>query len=199
MIELYGSPMSSAGRTRWMLEEVGVSYEYRRVDTRAGQTRTPEYLRMYGGGTVPVLRDCDLVLGESMAINFYLAEKYGPDLLPKGLIERAQAMQWSFWAITMAQPDLLTVMFDGMKPKEARKPDAVEAAKKRLIPLLAHLDQSLTGRDYLVASRFTVADCNTGSIANIARATGLLESLPNARAWMERLAARPAYQRAAKD
>ena len=144
MIELYGSPMSSAGRTRWMLEEVGVSYEYRRVDTRAGQTRTPEYLRMYGGGTVPVLRDGDLVLGESMAINFYLAEKYGPDLLP-------------------------------------------------------NLDQSLTGRDYLVASRFTVADCNTGSIANIARATGLLESLPNARAWMERLAARPAYQRAAKD
>ena len=82
MIELYGSPMSSAGRTRWMLEEVGVSYEYRRVDTRAGQTRTPEYLRMYGGGTVPVLRDGDLVLGESMAINFYLAEKYGPDLGP---------------------------------------------------------------------------------------------------------------------
>ena len=74
--------MSSSARSRWMLEEVGVSYEYRRVDTRAGQSRTPEYLRMHGGGKVPVLRDGDVVLGESMAINFYLAEKYGPELLP---------------------------------------------------------------------------------------------------------------------
>jgi glutathione S-transferase len=199
MIELYGSPNSSSARTRWMLEEVGVSYEYRRVDTRAGQSRTPEYLRMYGGGRVPVLRDGDVVLGESMAINFYLAEKYGPELLPKGLIERAHAMQWSFWAITMLQTDLLTVMFDGMKPKESRNPEAVDAAKKRLTPLLTHLDQSLTNREYLVANRFTVADCNAGSVANLARATGLLAPLPNALAWMERLAARSAFQRASKD
>ena len=199
MIELYGSPNSSSARTRWMLEEVGVSYEYRRVDTRAGQARTPEYLRMYGGGCVPVLRDGDVVLGESMAINFYLAEKYGPELLPKGLLERAQAMQWSFWAITMLQPDLLTVMFDGMKPKDSRKPEAVDSAKKRLAPLLTHLDQSLANREYLVTNRFTVADCNAGSVANLARATGLLAALPNTLAWMERLAARPAFQRAAKD
>jgi glutathione S-transferase len=127
-----------------------------------------------------------------MAINFYLAEKYKPELVPSDLMERAQAYQWSFWAITNLQPDLLTVMFEGGKP-------SAEAAKGRLQPLLAFLEQSLVGRQYLLGNRFTVADVNAASVVNLARHTGLLAGLPSASAWMERLAARPAYQRAAKD
>ena len=199
MIELYGSPMSSSGRTRWMLEEVGLPYDYKRIDTRSGQTKSDEYLRIYPGGKVPALRDGDLVLGESMAINFYLAEKYKPELMPSDLVERAQAYQWSFWALTNVQPDLLEVMFDAMKPPAQRSPQAVESAKERLRPLLGFLEHSLVGRQYLIGNRFTVADVNAGSVVNLARHTGMLQGLPNASAWMERLAARPAYQRAAKD
>jgi glutathione S-transferase len=199
MIELYGSPMSSSGRTRWMLEEIGVTYDYKRVDTRNGGTRTPEYLRMYGGGKVPVLRDGDLTLGESMAINFYLAEKYKPELMPSDLAQRAQVYQWSFWATTNLQPELLTVMFEGMKPAEQRQPALADAAKDRAAPQLAFVEQALAGREFLVGNRFSVADVNAGSVANLARATRLLAGYPNASAWMERLAARPAYQRAAKD
>jgi glutathione S-transferase len=199
MIELYGSPMSSSGRTRWMLEEVGIPYDYKRIDTRSGQTKSEEYLRIYPGGKVPALRDGDLVLGESMAINFYHAEKYKPEFVPSDLVERAQAYQWSFWALTNVQPDLLTVMFDGMKPPPQRQAEVVEAAKARLQPLLAFLEQSLVGRQYLLGNRFTIADVNAASVVNLARHTGLLANLPNALGWMERLAARPAYQRAAKD
>ena len=197
MIEFFGSPASSSGRSRWMLEEVGVPYEYKRVDVRAGQCKTPQFTRMYGGATVPVLRDGDLVLGESIAINFYLAEKYQPELLPSDLALRAQAYQWSLWAITNVQPDLLTVMFDAMKPAEQRNPPAVDAAKLRLEPQLAFIDRALEGHAYLVGDRFTVADVNAGSVLNLARVTGLLMGLPNAGAWMERLVARPAFQRAA--
>jgi len=199
MIELYGSSMSSSGRTRWMLEEVGLPYEYKRIDARNGQTKSEEYLRIFPGGKVPALRDGDLVLGESMAINFYLAEKYKPELVPSNLVERAQAYQWSFWAITNLQPDLVTVMVDGMRPPGQQKPEAVASAKARLQPLLAFLEHSLVGRQYLLGNRFTVADVNAASVVNLARQTGLLATLPNAGAWMERLAARPAYQRASKD
>jgi glutathione S-transferase len=198
MIELFGSPASSSGRSRWMIEEVGVPYEYKRVDVRAGQCRTPEYTRMYGGATVPVLRDGDLVLGESIAINFYLAEKYAPELLPSDLALRGLAYQWSLWAITNVQPELLTVMFDAMKASEERNPPAVDAAKLRLAPQLAFLDRALEGREYLVGDRFTVADVNAGSVLNIARAMSLLVGLPNASTWMQRLTERPAFQRAAK-
>ena len=199
MIELYGSPASSSGRTRWMLEEVGVPYEYKRIDTRTAQTRSPEYLSVYPGGKIPALRDGDRVLGESMAINFYLAEKYKPELMPSDLLERAQVYQWSFWSLTNVQPDLLTIMFDSMRAPEVRNAPAVEAANARLAPLLAFLEQSLQGRDFLVGNRFTVADVNAGSVVTLARAIKLLDGLPNTSTWMERLAARPAYQRASKD
>lgn len=197
MIEFFGSPASSAGRSRWMLEEVGVPYDYKRVDVRAGQCKTPEYTRMYGGATVPVLRDGDLVMGESIAINFYLAEKYQPDLLPSDLALRAQCYQWSLWAITNIQPELLTVMFDAMKPADQRNPTAVDAAKLRLQPQLAFLERSLEGHEYLVGDRFTVADVNAGSVMNLARVTGQLSGYPSTGAWTERLVARPAFQRAA--
>jgi glutathione S-transferase len=198
MIELYGSPQSSSGRSRWMIEEVGVPYEYKRVDVRGGQCKTPEYTSMYGGATVPVLRDGDVVLGESIAINFYLAEKYAPELLPSDLALRGLVYQWSLWAITNVQPDVLSVMFDAMRPAEQKNPSVVDAAKLRLQPQLAFLDRALEGHEYLVGDRFTVADVNAGSVLNIARAIGLLGGLPNVGTWMERLTARPAFQRAAK-
>jgi glutathione S-transferase len=199
MIEMYGAPSSSSGRTRWMLEEIGVPYEYKRIDPRGAQTKSPEYLAVYAGGKIPALRDGDRVLGESMAINFYLAEKYAPELMPGDAFERAQVYQWSFWALTNVQPDLLTIMFDGMRAPEVQNPPVVEGAKTRLVPLLGFLEQSLAGKQYLVGDRFTVADVNAGSVVNLARAIKLLGSLPNTSAWMERLAARPAYQRASKD
>jgi glutathione S-transferase len=200
MIEFYGSPMSSAGRTRWMLEEVGVAYDYKRIDTRSGGTRTPEYLSMYAAGKVPVLRDGAFVLGESMAINLYLAEKYRPELLSGELTTRAQIYQWSFWSITNLQPELLTIMFDAMKPLEARQPAAAEKARVAADEMLQFVELSLAGREYLVGAQFSVADVNVGSVVNIAGACGLLTpELPLTTAWLARLRARPAFVRAARD
>jgi glutathione S-transferase len=200
MIEFYGSPMSSAGRTHWMLEEVGVAYAYKRVDTRSGATRSPEYLSMYAAGKVPVLRDGAFVLGESMAINLYLAEKYKPELLPSELTTRAQIYQWSFWSITNLQPELLTIMFDAMKPLEARQPAAAAKARSEADAMLEFLELSLSSHEYVVGAQFSVADVNVGSVVNIAAGCGLLTArLPLTTAWLARLRARPAFLRAAGD
>src|SRR3954462_4458911 len=100
MIQFSGSPASSAGRTHWLLEELGVPYEYRRGSARDGGTRTPEFLALNPSGKIPFLVDGEFKLFESIAINFYLAEKYGASLWPDDSARRALVYQWSLWAIT---------------------------------------------------------------------------------------------------
>ncbi len=73
MIQFFGAPMSSSGRTRWMLE-VDVPYEYTVVNLHDEEARR-RYLEIFPGGKVTYLVDGDVRLFESMAISFYLVEK----------------------------------------------------------------------------------------------------------------------------
>jgi glutathione S-transferase len=197
VIIFYGSPMSSAGRTHWMLEEVGVPYEYKRVDLRDEASRG-ELLSANPGGKIPFLIDGDVRLAESMAINFYLAEKYKPELMPRDLAERALVYQWSFWGISNFQPEALKVMLHSMfLPEDERVPRIAEAAKRECDRYLAFLEKSFAG-EYILGKGFTVADVNAGSAVNLGLMVGGAVG-PKVAGWMERLKARPAYQRAAQN
>ena len=71
---LYGSLPSRTFRCLWMLEELGVEYEWVRVAPQ--ELKLPGYLALNPNGKMPVLRDGTLTLWESIAINLYLAQKY---------------------------------------------------------------------------------------------------------------------------
>jgi glutathione S-transferase len=199
MIRFFGSPASSSGRTHWLLEELQVPYEYRRVNTREGQTRTPEFLAMNPSGNIPFLEDGDIKLFESVAINFYLAEKYGGSLWMTALPERALIYQWSLWAVATLQPVVLDIMYhSAMLPEPQRDARVVERARASLTRYLQTLETSLDQKQYLVSDTFSVADINAGSAVNIAPAVGFsLDAYPTSKAWLQRLKARPAYQKAA--
>ena len=198
MIEFYGSPMSSSGRTHWMLEECDVEYEFHHVNTRDGSTRSAEFRAIDPFGTVPFIVDGEVRLAESIAINMYLAERYKSALLGADIRERALIWQWSLWGITNLQPSVLQVMMHtALLPEDKRNPTTAAEARARVGSLLAILEEQLTG-EFLVGDRFTAAEVNCGSTVNLASRAGLTGDKPRIDAWLARLRERPAYQRAVK-
>jgi glutathione S-transferase len=194
MITLYGVPGSRAMRPLWMLEELGVAYENVKTSF-TGETRTPEFLAINPNGHVPVLRDGDTVLWESLAINLYLARKFDKGLWPKSVEAEGRAFQWSLWSATEAEEPVVTALvhrafFPEEQRDEAKAADAVERFE---VPL-AVLDGQLAGREYLAGDTFTVADLNVASVIGMAPMARIdLSGAANASAWLARCTARPAY------
>jgi glutathione S-transferase len=196
MLHFYGSPMSSAGRTHVMLEEVGVPYEYHRVNLR-DPAQKAEYTQINPGGKIPFLVDGELRMAESIAINFYLAERYAPHLWAARLDERAQIYAWSLWAISTLSHEVLRVMHHTMIiAAEHRHPYEVETGKKNVQRYVDHLEHELPSSGFLVGDRYTVADLNVASVVNLCTALGAGRLGERATAWLAQIKARPAWQHA---
>jgi glutathione S-transferase len=198
----YYSPMSSAVRTTWAVEELGLDCERRLVDLRQKATRDPEFLRKNPNGKIPVLEVDGVPIFESTAILLYLAETYGVDagLYPRPGLARAQAMQWMIWGqVTLAE----AVMRFGRNispliPAEQHNAAAAAAARQDVDTALGILDASLADRDYLVGDSFSFADLA------VAGFFGWIEFMqleyahwPRVRAWAQRCRSRPAQLRSA--
>jgi len=126
MIKLYGTAMSRAGRSLWALEEVGIQYE----QVLVAETRGPEYLKINPNGHVPTLDDNGTIIWESMAINLYVAEKYGKaPLWPSTVESHGACYQWSFWGMTEVEPHLLAMLMHKMLlPADQRDEKAAQKA-----------------------------------------------------------------------
>jgi len=200
MLKVYGTSMSRTGRCLWAAEETGVKYEH--VPTPIADAKSPAHLKLNPNGHVPVIDDDGLVLYESMAINFYLAAKYGKaPLWPEAVQDRALANQWSYWAMLEVEPNLVTLLQQRMflPPEQRNEKLASEAVEKLKAPLKV-IEQHLGNREYLLGKDFTIADLNVGSVWNIGNMVGLdLSSAPKTKAWLAKLASRPANQRAAQN
>ena len=199
MVKLYGVRQSRASRCLWMLEELGIPYEH--VPTHFhDDTKKAEYLEVNPNGRVPALVDGELKLFESLAINLYLARKYGGDG-PLGLptIEsEALAVQWSLWAMTEVEPALYAYLMNGfVLPEAERDPAARDRGFEALRRPLAVLEGQLEKRPYLLGERFSVADLNVASVLSWAKMARLdLSPHPKLRTWLDACVKRPAALRA---
>jgi glutathione S-transferase len=197
MIQLYGNPRSRAMRCLWMLEEMGRPYQLIEKSTRADDLQTGDYLRLNPNARIPTLRDGDVVIWESMAINIYLSEKYegpmhcgGPEVL--GL-----AAQWSFWAMLEMEQLLLDLLLHrALLPEFSRDPSYAERDELLLQKPLGVLNAALAGREFLAGDGFTVADLNVGSILVWGKMARLsLSHHRELKRWLDDCLARPAYRR----
>ena len=109
MTKLHGTSRSRSARSLWALEELGVTYEH--LPMPVTEAKSAAHLKLNPNGHVPVLEDDGAVVRESMAINLYLAEKYGKNSLwPSDLAARADVYKWSFFAMTELEPHLVTLL-----------------------------------------------------------------------------------------
>lgn len=210
-LKIYGIGRSRAIRPLWAALELDVPFTHIAMPYAGGATRTSEFLTINPNGHIPVVVD-ELPEGvvtvwESMACALYIARIHGqPDgqsISPANARQEAEALRWSFWAVTELEKDALTSLMHRMAmPAEQRKPELAEQAENRLKVPLAVLEKQLAaqntrGEGYLAANRFTVADVCVASVAGwILPAAGLLPQYPAVQAWLNRCLERPAYKQA---
>ena len=196
MTKLHGTSRSRSARSLWALEELGVPYEHLPMPTT--DAKSPAHLKLNPNGHVPVLEDDGAVVWESMAINLYLADKYGRDsLFPSDPAGRAEAYKWSFWAMTEVEPHLITIMRNRvMNAPENRDEKAASAAVEALKAPLNALEESLKGKEYLLGKNFMIADLNVAAVMSWIPMMKLdLTAWPNVAAWLQKCLGREANKK----
>lgn len=162
-MKIYGAPGTALMAPHAILEEIGATYEWVRVDLKANEHRTPAFLALNPKGRVPVLVDGDFALTEAAAICLHLAERYPQSgLLPApGTRERARAYEWMLFLSNTVQ----TALMDWFHPDWLIREEAAHAAVKdlaeaRLGEHLAYVDSRLaaSGRPYCLGAAVSVAD-----------------------------------------
>ncbi len=196
MTKLHGTSRSRSARSLWALEELGVNYEHLPIPTT--EAKSPGHLKLNPNGHVPVLEDDGIVVWESMAINLYLAEKYGKNSLwPAEPAARADIYKWSFFAMTEVEPHLVTILRNRvMNPPEQRDEKAAQAAVEALKAPLSVLEGALKGKEYLLGKNFSIADLNVAAVMSWIPMMKLdLSAWPNVSAWLQKCLGREANKK----
>jgi len=199
MMKLHGTSKSRSARSLWALEELGLKYEHNPVEVP--KAKGAENLKLNPNGHIPVLEDNGHVLWESMAINLYLADKYGkPPMWPSTPEGRSDCIKWSFFGITEIEGRLMTILINRLfLPPEQRDEKAVQKATDELKAPLKVLDDQLKGREYLLGKDFSIADLNVAAILSFAPLVKLdMSATPAAQAWLQKCLGREANLRVRK-
>jgi glutathione S-transferase len=204
-MDLFYGPMSgNSARSLFALHEAGVAFTPRRLDVRAGENRTPEYLAVNPMGKIPALADGAFRLWESNAINWYVCERNpAAGLLPPTIEGRAAVQRWLFFQAAHVSPSCIALFrATNRRVQEFWQtkgdPQAAEAARKELARWLPVLEGALQGGEWLEGS-FSLADvAYAPHLALIVEGGHDLAAHPAVRAWLERLLARPAWRKTAE-
>ncbi|WP_137936985.1 glutathione S-transferase family protein [Chitinivorax sp. B] len=198
-MKIYGHVNSRSTRALWAAEEVGASYEYESIDLMGGAARREPYISINPGGKVPALVEGELVLTESAAICNYLANRFPEaSLLPKeGSKERALVDRWSYFAMTEMDAPLWTLTKHKMiYPEGKRVPAIIDVAIGEFARSVQLLEKGLGAQEFIVGSRFSVADLLLGHCLSWAKAFQVPIDSDIVMAYAKRLWARPALVRA---
>jgi glutathione S-transferase len=177
-------------RLRWALEEAGLPYT---IATVAFDDRgSDNHLARQPFAQVPFLDDGDIRIFESGACLLHLAEK-SEALMPREPHGKAETLQWLFAALNSMEMVTVPWWFINLsKPPENPLAGWMKQRFDRLEPVLKE-------REWLAASRFTVADIMMCDVLRVPDRLGELANYPALKAYVARACARPAFQKAYRD
>jgi glutathione S-transferase len=197
VIEVHHLNNSRSQRVLWLLEELGLPYEIVHYQRDAQTNLAPESLKkIHPLGKSPVVKDGDEVLIESGAILEILTRRYGKGRLapPESSPDHARYVQLLHYAEGSA---MLPVM---LRLYASRLGDAAAPLAPRITSEMENhlgwLEAELDGRDWFVGDALTAADIQLSFVVQAARMLYGLDRFPNLARFLDRVRARPAYQRA---
>ena len=202
---------SRSQRILWLLEELGLEYEVKRYERDRETMLAPDSLRqVHPLGKSPVITDGELTLAESGAIVEYLVERYGNGKLAPaaGTNERLRYTYWLHYAEGSAMPPLvMQLVFNQV---EQRSPFFLRPVAKvitgkvkssylepQITQQLGYMEAELKQNTWFVGDEFTAADIQLSfPLEAAASQSNMDSSYPQLRDFLERIHARPAYQKA---
>jgi len=186
-ITFYHSPNTRSAGTRILLEELGVPYELKVINMKAGEQRQAEYLAVNPMGKVPAIRHGDALITEQVAIYLYLA-----DLAPEaGLAPaigdplRGPYLRWMVYYGSCVEPAIVD---------KAMKRDPAPLA---MCPygdydtMLKTLTDQLAAGPYVLGERFSAVDVLWGTALTWITNFDLIPKSPVIVDYLARVNARP--------
>jgi GST-like protein len=203
MIDVHYWPTPNGHKVTIFLEEAGLDYRIVPVDIGKGEQFTPDFLAISPNNRMPAIVDhapkdggAPVPVFESGAILVYLAEKTGRFLPGIDRIRpRKEAMEWLMWQMGGLGPmSGQAGHFHNYAPEDI--PYGKQRYGNEVNRLYGVMDKRLAGRDYL-AGDYSIADMASYPwVAIWKRIDQSIEAFPNLAAWVERMRARPAVDRA---
>jgi len=172
----------------WLaMTQLGQPFDLHLIDVLSGQQKSEDYLAINPMGVVPTLvTGKGQAIGESNAMLWYLA--HDTHLMPADKAEQAEALQWMFFEQSKLEPFISPARFFSFilpQEKEARAADiAIWQAKAR--DGLAVLNRHLEGRDFMLASGYSIADIAIFGYVHVIDEAGIaLSDYPAIARWTQ--------------
>lgn len=191
MLTLYHNPQSRSTTVHYMLHEIGEPFEIVPIDLKAGEQKSPEFLKINPMGKIPALKDGDVIITETPAILVYLADKYPKaGLAPAiGDPDRAAYLSWLFFYGSCFEPACVD-----MAMKRETPPSMAGWGKPE--DVLNTLAAGLKPGPWLLGERFSAADVMLGCGVSYMLGFKILPERPEFVDYAARIEARPARKAA---
>lgn len=197
VMKIYHSKFARSVRVIWACEELGLPYELAPVSIHGPKEGT--VANIHPLGKIPALQDGDIEMCESLAILDYIFARYDGSLRPDPDSEDYPAyLQWYHFGEASLGPYITMAMgHKVLLPEQFRIESMAKWGKKEAHKCFDAMAEPLSKHDYLLPTGFSAADISCGYMILLAKFAKIFDGAPEpVVAWFDRIAARPAWQKA---